>query len=109
MTIQRLQVQYTNDKDENIKIGTLIHNRNQIFFEYAETFLDSNNTPWLSPFKLPPQSGLIQFRDWNFGEIWGLFDDSLPDGWGLLLMDRFFRSIKGFTPLNSIYSTDWLI
>ena len=27
--------------------------------------------------------------------IFGLFDDSLPDGWGLLLMDRSFRN-QGF-------------
>ena len=26
----------------------------------------------------------------SFG-VFGLFDDSLPDGWGLLLMDRFFQ------------------
>jgi serine/threonine-protein kinase HipA len=45
---------------------------------------------WLSPFKLPPQLGLIEHRDRDFGPLFGLFDDSLPDGWGLLLMDRYF-------------------
>ncbi len=58
-------------------------------FEYDSSFLA--DPLWLSPFKLPPQAGLIEHRDQEFGPIFGLFDDSLPDGWGLLLMDRFFR------------------
>jgi hypothetical protein len=37
------------------------------------------------------QPGLIEHRDSACGPIFGLFDDSLPDGWGLLLMDRFFQ------------------
>jgi serine/threonine-protein kinase HipA len=60
----------------------------QIYFEYDPAFL--RDPLWLSPFKLPPQPGLIEHRDHAFGPIFGLFDDSLPDGWGLLLMDRFF-------------------
>lgn len=61
----------------------------QIYFEYDPAFL--RDPLWLSPFKLPPQPGLIEHRDHAFGPIFGLFDDSLPDGWGLLLMDRFFE------------------
>ncbi|HYU32926.1 MAG TPA: type II toxin-antitoxin system HipA family toxin [Thermoanaerobaculia bacterium] len=61
----------------------------QIYFEYDPAFL--RDPLWLSPFKLPPQPGLIEHRDHAFGPICGLFDDSLPDGWGLLLMDRFFE------------------
>lgn len=60
----------------------------QIVFEYDPEFL--RDPLWLSPFKLPPQSGLIEHRDLAFGPLFGLFDDSLPDGWGLLLMERFF-------------------
>ena len=61
----------------------------QVYFEYDAAFL--SDPLWLSPFKLPPQPGLIEHRDHAFGPIFGLFDDSLPDGWGLLLMDRFFE------------------
>lgn len=60
-----------------------------VAFEYDPDFL--RDPLWLSPFKLPPQTGLIEHRDHDFGPIFGLFDDSLPDGWGLLLMDRFFQ------------------
>ena len=38
------------------------------------------------------ESGLFEHLDRDFGPLPGVFDDSLPDGWGLLLMDRHFRS-----------------
>ena len=36
---------------------------------------------------------MFEHQDRAFGPLPGLFDDSLPDGWGLLLMDRHFRSL----------------
>ncbi len=63
--------------------------KREVVFEYDPAFLQ--DPLWLSPFKLPPEPGLVQHRDLAFGPIFGLFDDSLPDGWGLLLMDRFFQ------------------
>lgn len=66
-----------------------MENRGRLYFEYDPEFLQ--DPLWLSPFKLPPEPGLLEHRDRDFGPIFGLFDDSLPDGWGLLLMDRFFR------------------
>lgn len=32
--------------------------------------------------------GLLRPRRWGFGDLPGLFGDSLPDGWGRLLIDR---------------------
>ncbi len=75
-------------KDKFI-IGKLAEFRKKIYFEYDPSFLD--NPLWLSPYKLPPEPGLHEHKETNFGPIFGLFDDSLPDGWGLLLMDRFLR------------------
>jgi hypothetical protein len=43
----------------------------QLIFEYDPAFL--HDPLWLSPFKLPPQSGLIEHRDLAFGPIFGLF------------------------------------
>lgn len=70
-------------------MGQLAESRNRIYFEYDPAFLA--DPLWLSPFKLPPTPGLHEHKDRSFGELFGLFDDSLPDGWGLTLMDRFFR------------------
>ncbi|MCP4683669.1 MAG: type II toxin-antitoxin system HipA family toxin, partial [Desulfobacterales bacterium] len=41
--------------------------------------------------KLPLQPEIFEHKDRDFSPVFGLFDDSLPDGWGLLLMDRFLR------------------
>jgi len=69
-------------------VGQLVESTGRVYFEYAPAFLEKSL--WLSPFKLPPVAGLLEHRERDFGPIFGLFDDSLPDGWGLLLMDRFF-------------------
>lgn len=90
MTIEKLLVRYYQDEQTIFDIGTLAIQGHRLFFEYSQEFLQKVH--WLSPFRLPPKNGLVLFEDWRFGDIWGLFDDSLPDGWGLLLMDRFFRS-----------------
>jgi len=76
-------------------VGTLAEHEHRIYFEYDRLFLE--DPLWLSPFKLPPQPGLHEHRDLSFGPLFGLFDDSLPDGWGLLLMDRYFRQ-RGTLP-----------
>jgi serine/threonine-protein kinase HipA len=70
-------------------VGKLAESRKRIYFEYDPSFL--SNPIWLSPYKLPPEPGLHEHHDREFGPVFGLFDDSLPDGWGLLLMDHFFR------------------
>ena len=42
----------------------------------------------LSPFRLPPAPGVLEAPLSPFAGLFGLFDDSLPDGWGRLLQDR---------------------
>ncbi len=64
-----------------------------ILFEYAPSFLQSNI--WLSPFKVPLQKGQFIDDKATFEGLFGLFDDSLPDGWGRLLLDRELRAIYG--------------
>jgi len=76
-------------------VGTLAEADQRVYFEYDARFLE--DPLWLSPFKLPPDPGLHEHRDLAFGPLFGLFDDSLPDGWGLLLMDRHFRR-QGVVP-----------
>ncbi len=78
-------------------VGTLAEQDRRIYFEYDADFMDAGLE--LSPFKLPLRLGLIEHTDHAFGPLPGLFDDSLPDGWGLLLMDRHFRR-RGFDPAS---------
>ena len=63
----------------------LLKNR-QILFEYDPTFIKTGLE--LSPFKLPLQTGVISSKDHTFEGLFGVFNDSLPDGWGRLLLDR---------------------
>lgn len=51
----------------------------------------------ISPFYLPLKSGLIMAKRDPFGGNFGVFDDSLPDGWGNLLLDRYLQE-KGIDP-----------
>lgn len=87
--MSKLEVRLSFAEDDERRVGELLGDRGRIFFEYDAGFLQ--DPLWLSPFKLPPRPGLIEHRERDFGPIFGLFADSLPDGWGLLLMDRFFR------------------
>jgi len=68
------------------KVGTLAIRDKKIYFEYDKDFLKTGIE--LSPYKLPLKAGLFRCDDDTFDGLWGLFNDSLPDGWGRLLMDR---------------------
>lgn len=58
----------------------------KIFFEYDPEFIRTGLV--LSPFKLPLKPGVITSSDLTFEGLFGVFNDSLPDGWGRLLLDR---------------------
>lgn len=81
--------------DEQLVVGTLAEQERRIYFEYAADFLRSPLP--ISPFKLPARPGLFEHAERGFAEVFGVFNDSLPDGWGLLLMDREFRK-QGWNP-----------
>ena len=87
--MKKLEVRLNRGPGDQRVVGQLAEDDRQIYFEYDPAFLAE--PLWLSPFKLPPNPGLHRHCDRAFGPIFGLFDDSLPDGWGLLLMDRFLR------------------
>lgn len=67
-------------------MGRLLLKNRQIFFEYDGSFIKTGLE--LSPFKLPLKAGVIQSSDRSFDGLFGIFNDSLPDGWGRLLLDR---------------------
>ena len=85
--MKRLNVTY---KPANMLVGTLLQDGRDILFEYDATFI-AHGLP-LSPYRLPLRPGIQKSADPRMRQgLHGLFDDSLPDGWGLLLMDRFLR------------------
>jgi serine/threonine-protein kinase HipA len=75
--------------DEQRVVGTLAEEGRRLYFEYDSSFIDAPLP--ISPFKLPVRPGLFEHTEREFARVFGVFNDSLPDGWGLLLMDREFR------------------
>ena len=102
--IRTLDVFYTPQTDKKYKVGRLAEKDRLIYFEYDKEFLQSDIQ--LSPYKLPLRSGLFVCDDNVFEGLFGLFGDSLPDGWGRLLLDRHFMKAGvrygDITPLDRL-------
>ncbi len=69
-------------------LGTLAWSSNErrAYFEYSAEFLAAPLP--VSPFNVKTNLGLIAASRDPFDGLHGLFNDSLPDGWGRLLLDR---------------------
>ncbi len=80
---------------EIIPVGRLALRDGITYFEYLPSFIQRGLQ--ISPFRLPLKPGLFQFDYHLFEGLPGVFSDSLPDGWGRLLFDRFMRS-QGVLP-----------
>lgn len=78
-----------------IKVGELFRAEGKgIYFTYDPGWLATgfNLSPWTMKWDDKPQLA----KDTSlFDGLHGPFADSLPDGWGMLLMDRFFNSTFG--------------
>ena len=89
---------------EPIFVGKLLLENKKVFFKYDEDFIKLGMN--LSPFRLKYNSE-IQIAPLDpFHGLFGLFSDSLPDGWGLLLLNRALSKL-GLT-LNDISVLDQL-
>jgi serine/threonine-protein kinase HipA len=71
---------------ERRKVGRLALRQRQILFEYDPAFIAAGVE--ISPLKLPLRAGVFTSPDVIFDGLYGVFNDSLPDGWGRLLLDR---------------------
>jgi len=80
---------------DKLLMGRLLLKDRKIFFEYDSNFIKLGLQ--LSPFKLPLKNGVIKSNDHTFEGLFGIFNDSIPDGWGRLLLDRKLISI-GLNP-----------
>lgn len=73
-------------------------------FEYDRSWLADGFS--LSPTELPLQGGLIYADREKFNGAFALFEDSLPDGYGLLLLERMLRregtSLRELDPLQRL-------
>ena len=89
---------------ETISVGRLASRDYKVYFEFDEAFIESGLD--ISPLKLPLTYGVQTFDPLLFDGLPGVFNDSLPDGWGRLLFDRLVKSRNllpnEFTPLDRL-------
>ena len=64
-------------------------------FEYDAGYLKTGIS--ISPFELPLKNGVMLAKPRPFDGNFGVFDDFLPDGWGLLVLDRYLQK-QGLNP-----------
>ena len=99
--VHRLEVMY---RERPVGILQMDPSGGVCVFEYHREWLASGFS--ISPTELPLQSGLFLGRKDFFDGSFAVFEDSLPDGYGLFLLDRMLRkeglSLRGLTPLQRL-------
>jgi len=103
MKIKNVNI-FLHQSNKKIVVGKLAYKDGVIYFEYDSVFLYTKLQ--ISPYKLPLKSGVHICDDKVFEGLFGVFGDSLPDGWGRLLLDRHF--LKRGVPYHEITPLDRL-
>lgn len=93
-----------NIEGKRMDVGELIQSEGKVFFKYYASFIKSGIE--ISPFKLPLTNQPQSVDTMIFDGLFGVFNDSLPDGWGRLLLDRWL--ISNSIDINQITSLDRL-
>ncbi len=103
MNFEQVNVRYRH-KGKLVPVGELRFENRLITFRYDPSFLLLGLE--LSPFKLPLKSERFTCEEPLFDGLFGLFNDSLPDGFGRLLLDRKLASRgihpQSLTPLDRL-------
>lgn len=77
-------------------VGTLaLTQEGTTAFEYSDEWVASGFS--ISPLSLPLEKRVFLADSRQLDGLFGVFNDSLPDGWGRLLVDRFLRE-QGIDP-----------
>ncbi|WP_445494952.1 type II toxin-antitoxin system HipA family toxin [Photorhabdus sp. SF281] len=87
---------FSNGNVENV--GKLAENSNGVYFQYDDNYLSAHKSS-IAPFNLEHDDSLQKAPHQPHYGLHGVFGDSLPDEWGLYLMDRVFRQ-NGYIPQN---------
>ncbi|MBX9878068.1 MAG: type II toxin-antitoxin system HipA family toxin [Candidatus Obscuribacterales bacterium] len=82
---------------ERFQLGVLADDGKSLLFEYTAEAIKRGLE--LSPYKLPLSANTYGDFPEHQLRLPGLVSDALPDGWGMLLMDRLFRK-EGRNPAN---------
>lgn len=73
------------------EVGTIAKvKNNSTAFQYSSNWI--NNGFSISPLSLPLNNNIFYAKREPFDGLFGVFNDSLPDGWGRLVTDRYLKS-----------------
>jgi len=101
--IRKIYVRLNLAGDE-YEVGELVLSENRVYFRYNDQFVQNGFN--LSPINLPFNNEIQIAKYEPFDGIYGLFNDSLPDAWGRLLLDRTLASngieISEISPLDRL-------
>lgn len=100
----RLRVLRTFAGGQKELVGVLAQDDRKTYFAYDPSYLAKHTN--LSPFKLRWNGELQEAPASPHHGLFGVFNDSLPDGWGHLVMDRLFRQkgveASSITPMDRL-------
>ncbi len=89
---------------EALEVGELVSNSRLLYFKYYPSFVKTGLE--ISPLKLKLNSDINKANELPFEGLFGVFADSLPDGWGKLLLDKALAArgiaVSDLTPLNRL-------
>lgn len=88
---------FLDGQSQRQKVGRIAWRNRHAWFEYDPSFLTSGLQ--ISPFHLNLEPGVIESPFEPCEGLHGVFNDSLPDGWGRLLIDRKLAG-RGHAPYN---------
>ncbi|MBA0882584.1 type II toxin-antitoxin system HipA family toxin [Flavobacterium undicola] len=105
--IQKIKA-FLNLNDTKVEIGTMVENQGKIYFKYDPDFISSGLE--ISPFKMRLSNEILTPKETYLEGLFGVFSDSIPDGWGRLLLDRKLLSmgvnLNEITPLDRLTYID---
>lgn len=101
--VKKITVSIDFGNDER-QVGELVQEAKSIFFKYYTDFINSGID--ISPFHMPLTDKIYTAPKQPFEGLFGVFSDSLPDGWGRLLLDRSLTAkgifLQDVTPLQRL-------
>ena len=95
---------FLNLDNTKTEIGNLVQSQGKIYFKYHSDFIGQGLE--ISPFKMKLSNEILSPKETHCEGLFGVFSDSIPDGWGKLLLDRKLLSMG--INLNDINPLDRL-
>lgn len=90
--------------DLTVGVLQMTPERDRCVFEYDKDWIANGFS--ISPWELPLRTGLMYSKEDSFGGGFAAFEDSMPDGYGLYLLDRMLRaegsSLRELSPLQRL-------